>query len=269
MKTLFKTLIMLNLVLLTSCDLTYNQYDVDKKSGNNGSGQDVVDTPELNPEDPVSCELKDRLEPAVNAKLSILNAEYYRKTKYNRKITSYLDPEMSTIIRESFLVDQIDVEPRRYDEGVLHLEGESIIDPRNNDELNEYYSISYNGYIRGISESYSGTYQIGILSDDGVILNIGGENLISRINAQAPRFNCASETIEVTAGELLELELHYFQGPRTNVANTLMWRKINDPSELDTSACDHYKNDLNYLESTGWEVIPADVLAHEAKTTCD
>ena len=210
-----------------------------------------------------TCALSERLESKLAAKLVILNSNELVYKSARRHLTSYMDPNKTTVIKELFLVDQVDIAPREYDEGVLHLEHELIVDPRDNGELNEYYGIEYNGYINVKNISYEGEYQIGLLSDDGILLEINNQVIIDNQGAHSPRFNCSKNTFNVEVGTPLKLKLNYFQGPKVRVANTLVWRKIEAGQKRDYSLCKKKLSNLDKLEDKGWEIIPQDVLTRD------
>jgi hypothetical protein len=268
------------ILLLVSCDPSYNKYDVSKAAGDVTGGENqttpFVATPEITPEEPVvdppvveppkKCELTDRLEPSLDASLSILDNAFNLGRNNKNRLSYYLDPSKSTVVNDSFLVDQIDTPARSYLQGVPHLEHEMLIDPRTNNELNEYYSISYNGYIHTDSLSYQGTYQIALLSDDGVVLSIDGNKVINNPTDHAPTFNCAQDVITFEAGKPVSLKLDYYQGPRSLVANSLMWRKIDPSNVVSKTLCEKKMRSTSQLEANGWEVIPREVLFRDLKT---
>ena len=269
------------LLLFVACDPSYNKYDmsktVDQATGDESLTTPVVATPEITPEEepevevpkidpPKKCELVDRLEPSLEASLSILNDAFKLSRNQKNKLSYYLDSTKVTVVKESFLVDQIDTATRSYLRGVPHLEHEMLIDPRTNDELNEYYTISYNGYIHTESLSYEGTYQVALLSDDGVALSINGNKVVNNPNDHGPTFNCAADLITFEAGKPVSLKLDYYQGPRSLVASSLMWRKIDPSTAVDRSLCERKLSNSNQMRTKGWEVIPREVLFRDMKT---
>ncbi|MFT6632867.1 MAG: hypothetical protein ACJAS4_002835 [Bacteriovoracaceae bacterium] len=273
MKKLSRNILTLTAVLfLVSCDPSYNSYNVSDVTDSNDEttgDNPIVTTPEINPEEedvPKVCDaVIDRLEMNLEATLSILNDAFSKAYNQKNHLSFYMDQNNITPIRENFLVEQIDITPRYYNQGVPHLEHESIIDPRTEEELSEYYTISYNGYMHTESSTYEGTYQIGLLSDDGAILNLNGTNIIDKPYDHAPTFNCAADTVTFNSGAPVSLKLDYHQGPRTRVANTLMWRKV-DANGIDKSKCEKGQYSIDSLEDNGWEIIPADVLYRDIKT---
>lgn len=292
------------LTVLVSCDLTHNKYDVDKKKDkagilNTSSSEDSDDTKKTSKNEETSsdnknndttqgslsggekpgnsetCTLEARLQPGLQAKLKVLNAEFLDQPEYRDNISSYYDSayyDKSTVLIESFLVNQIDVAPRRYDIGVVSLEDKSILDPRfEGGELKENYGIIYNGYLKAPNENYQGLYQFGVLSDDGIVLNISpAGNLINYNSPQHSIFRCSNDKniIDVKVGTPLKFNMVYFQGPGTKVANTLLWRKLEQNSDFDNSLCNKTIIELEDFEGTGWEIVPAEALSHEASKTC-
>jgi hypothetical protein len=254
-------------ILSTSCELTYNRseeiLDEAAKSTSFGNNEkvEVRDT---------QCEdnLQARLAPEFKASLFALNIEYTRDRSSSYNINTYLDPNKRTRVKD-FLVDEIAVEPRRSREGVIHLENESVQDPRENfsneidDELSEYYAIEYRGYINAPNDSYTGRYQIGALSDDGVIVRLDGSSFLNDPQARAPHFHCEQKSIVVNENQAIPFSMDYFQGPRTYVANVLMWRRMSD--ENDFASCNRSRvNNSDGLRNDGWEVIPQDVITHDS-----
>lgn len=145
--------------------------------------------------------------------------------------------------------------------------------------LIEYFGLKYEAQITLGENDSEGKYELAVLSDDGSILNIKEPNAdgvlpvnwethINNDGDTPTRMKCASRVIDMKKGKKIPMELMYYQGPRTQIANMVIWRKASTAGQ--DSLCNRYGNDLffisansapakwNDLAARGWSVLKSD-----------
>lgn len=88
------------------------------------------------------------------------------------------------------------------------------------------YSIRWTGQIQA---NYTETYTFTTMSDDGIRLIVNGTTLINDWNAHSPKQDTA--TIALTAGQKYTIEVDYFQGSGTSVAQ-LYWSSAHTAKQI-------------------------------------
>jgi hypothetical protein len=99
--------------------------------------------------------------------------------------------------------------------------------------LIENFGIEFTGQIELTDADAAGYYEIGLIADDGVTLDIqngpGAESLKTVIagDHQTPtKFFCSDLLVRMEKGKSYPIRLRYFQGPRYHLALIMMWRKV-------------------------------------------
>lgn len=92
-------------------------------------------------------------------------------------------------------------------------------------EVQEYFGLNINFKL---NIKKAGEYKFRINSDDGSALYIDGVKLIDNDGRHSPRAKDAK--INMTTGAH-EMNIRYFQGPRTEIALELMWRAPGDTKD--------------------------------------
>jgi hypothetical protein len=158
-----------------------------------------------------------------------------------------------------------------------------VRDPSNGIPLTEFFFIHFQSSL-GVNAVDAGRYQLGVLSDDGIILKINEKGttaagdfttLINSESHHPARMACASQAITLEAGKQVGIDLDYFQGPRRHIALVMMWRRLEanqNVAQLDGMHCGEEGNNLFFygdgdsspqqawqdLLDRGWEPIPAE-----------
>lgn len=114
-----------------------------------------------------------------------------------------------------------------------------------------------------------GWYQFATISDDGSMLNYkpnpmdaNYSTLIANDGDHSTRMVCASQAIYIDDVSRIPMEFKYYQGPRTEIALTVAWRKVDSISPPADSRCGFTSNSawgpngsaLNDILARGWRI---------------
>lgn len=110
----------------------------------------------------------------------------------------------------SFYMDKFDVTARSWDLGFPKL-------PANLQYLRENYAVRCFSKLKVLT---AGSHMFQITSDDGMRLLLNGSSVISDDGLHSPRSASATTTLSVG---LYDMEIQWFQGPRTQIAAELKW----------------------------------------------
>lgn len=172
------------------------------------------------------------------------------------------------------------VPTRPFDRGFVTESGETITAADGFSTLYEWFGIHFESRLTLSGSMSPGRYQMAILSDDGAVMNVGpsGEQnlVIDNDGETSTRLRCATEAVELQAGQMLPFSIDYYQGPRYHIAMILLWRPWPaSPADVNDPLCDKWGNDFwfdstqvppqpqsnyNDLLSRGWQVVPAESL---------
>lgn len=157
-----------------------------------------------------------------------LKGKIYSVTKNASSLTSseqYLS--QGTDLGVEMYLSSVNVPERLFGEGFVAADGSALTD-NNGNRLVEYFALAFESSLKLTSSDSEGEYQLAILSDDGSTMRIddGKTVLIDNEGAHSTRMGCATKTVTLTRGSRIPFTLSYFQGPRSHIALTLMWRKL-------------------------------------------
>ena len=127
------------------------------------------------------------------------------------------------------------VPTRSFETGFNGADGSYVTD-NTGAKLTEWFALDLQGYYKlgndskGVAET-DGYYQFAVISDDGGVLQTkdSSGNWIDYLNNDgysSSRLGCDTKGIKLTAGQAWPIRIKYFQGPRTQIALTLMIRKL-------------------------------------------
>lgn len=171
--------------------------------------------------------------------------------------------------------DQLNVPTRKFDLGFQTLSG-AIIKNQNGNTLYEYFGMKLETELKLASGDAPGKYQIAILSDDGVLLEVDETGaydvLIDNDGVHSTRMGCATRSITLDGTHSIPMRLHYYQGPRYHISLVVLMREwTNDPSfDPNDPSCGKQGNNLYFdysqvpstpqkaylsLLSRGWKVL--------------
>ena len=132
------------------------------------------------------------------------------------------------------------VPTRSFTEGFPTQTGNAIVD-NNGNLLNEYFAFRLNTVAKldPVTDE-PGWYQFATLSDDGSMLNYKAssdgayQTLVANDGDHSTRMGCSTKAIYVADASRIPMQLKYYQGPRTEIAMVLIWRKV----DSETAALD-------------------------------
>lgn len=159
----------------------------------------------------------------------------------------------------SMYLNNINVPTRSFTEGFVNQNGQALTDTNNN-VLIEYFGLKLRFSLILPDEYEEGFYQLGIESDDGsIIQTLNAKNemvtLIDNDKTQSTTAKCATEAIYFDHTTRIPSELYYFQGPRTEIALRLAWKKVDN--ERPSSVCGSLGTLDGSAKSNFWTVIPS------------
>lgn len=169
--------------------------------------------------------------------------------------------------------DHVNVPTRPFDRGFKTRTDEVLLTPEGN-TLYEYFGVKLNGRFELDTTQTSGHYQFALLADDGAILNFNhtGElvELVNNDGTHPTKMACAANSLYLEKGRPYDFTLDYHQGPKYHISLVMMYRKVEDPTQIPTeSVCGKSGNSLffdstqtpptpsstyNDLLSRGWQV---------------
>ncbi|MBO9667477.1 MAG: hypothetical protein J7501_11780 [Bdellovibrio sp.] len=109
--------------------------------------------------------------------------------------------------------------------------------------LVEWFALRLNTILKLSSTDTAGYYQFALISDDGSKLYIANNRtaayatVIDNDNNHPTTMKCATTAIYMDANSRMPAKLEYFQGPRVNIALTLVYRKVASASPEVPSPC--------------------------------
>lgn len=179
---------------------------------------------------------------------------------------------------------QLAVSTRNFTDGFPTSGGGLILD-NNGAPLHEYFAFRLKTVLKlDPTLDQPGFYQFATLSDDGsmVLMKPNGSTnyssvIVSNDGDHATRMGCSSSAIYIDDTSRLPLMIKYYQGPRTAIALTLLWRKVPAMNSALDSACGKsgpeeffgpsWNDFTNYtfgkmVKDRGWKVIaPSNLIA--------
>ena len=203
---------------------------------------------------------------------------FYRDTGMPRyyKSTDYIEKTKAST--QTIFLSDINVPTRMFTEGFVTPSG-NILQSDAEERLIEYFALKATSHLSLTADDEEGDYELAMLSDDGSTLKINGELLINNDGDHPTRMGCASKITNLKKGDLLPLEMTYYQGPRYHISNILIWRKASQAG-LDSS-CGLSGNHLyfnpddkskpqkgfNDLLARGWKIVKPDNFIISSTTT--
>ena len=176
-------------------------------------------------------------------------------------------------VKDPLFLSQVNVPTRRFEQGFMLLDGTFLADSSGN-RLIEWFALKMKTLLKLSAADEAGLYELATISDDGSRLFLGPENqereLINNDGAHSAKMKCATEAVELTRESKIPMTYFYNQGPRTEIANVLIWRKkvgnslevtphrlcgVSDGSKYwnpqNSAAGEHW----NALVQDGWKIL--------------
>lgn len=190
-------------------------------------------------------------------------------------IADYYSPHQKGIVTASqdFYFSQVFVPTRPFSSGFEDGNG-GFINDQQGQMLTEYFSLEYNSILHLTSSDFAGYYRFSIISDDGATLEakINGQwqTLVDNDGTHAAKMGCMSGTIYMDGQTQLPIRLRYYQGPRYEIADVLMWQfegsRSMPPADQECGDVTSFFNETTSqpqqsykdLLSRGWAPVSAD-----------
>jgi hypothetical protein len=193
---------------------------------------------------------------------------FYRKTGQARfyNVMDYINQGAAS---EQFLFySSVNIPTRLFSKGFPTETGGKVKTDAGAD-LVEYFALQFKSNLRlDPAIDQEGVYQLAILSDDGAILNQlntdGTKSILINSDGDHPtRTGCAVKTLDLKYGDSIPIELNYYQGPRTEIAAVMMWRKVASISVANDTSCgmQGQRTFFDYLNESKPQVAYTDLLA--------
>lgn len=152
---------------------------------------------------------------SVDEKNSILATEYFNDS----------NPAFVKAPETLFLSD-VNVPTRNFETGFVNSSG-SFLKDNDGYKLIEYFGLRMESLLKLGPNDLEGWYDIASVSDDGTVVQIkeNGQwvTLISNDGAHSTRMGCTDRKIKLTKESRIPIRIFYNQGPRTQIANVLIW----------------------------------------------
>lgn len=127
-----------------------------------------------------------------------------------------------------------------FTDGFTTTGGQKLLD-QNGNVLIEYFALDMKSQLTLSDSDPEGNYELAILSDDGSIVNVdqgNGQKLTINNDGEHPtRMGCATQVLSMKHGQTYPIEIQYYQGPRYEIALTMMWRHVSGNSVPAESLC--------------------------------
>lgn len=138
-------------------------------------------------------------------------------------------------------LSQVFVPTRSFSAGFLGDEQVAIKDD-SGAKLIEYFALDLTTVLKLKMGDANGRYQFALLSDDGAVLetqdSMGRWNLyLDNDGDHSTRLGCDTTGLVFDANSRIPMRIKYYQGPRTEIAMTLLWRYRTSADKLDDVDC--------------------------------
>lgn len=177
-------------------------------------------------------------------------------------------------------LSQVNVPTRKFDQGFMLSDG-SFLSDTNNNKLIEWFALRMKSVLKLSDTDAEGLYEIATISDDGSRLFLGQPagadgivppevEIVNNDGAHSTRMKCASQPINMSRTSKLPMTYYYNQGPRTEIANVMVWRKVDAASAEKYVNCDKVDSNKwwrssdsspaeywNAVAADGWKIVDA------------
>ncbi len=170
-------------------------------------------------------------------------------------------------------LSQVNVPTRRFDQGFMLSDG-SFLSDTNNNRLIEWFALRMKSVLKLSPDDQEGLYEIATISDDGSRLFLAAAvgaaevEIVNNDGAHSTRMKCADQPINMTRTSKMPMTYYYNQGPRTEIANVMVWRKVNAASSTKYNYCDRVDSNKwwrssdsapaeywNAVQADGWKIL--------------
>lgn len=172
-----------------------------------------------------------------------------------------------------------------FDSGFMKSDGTYLTD-NNKNKLMEWFALHYKTVITLPPNYPPGDYEFALISDDGSRLSVMINNQVTEIinndGFHSTKVGCSNQKLNLNSSSRIPMEIKYFQGPRYDIANVLVWRRIDGPAGTDPLCGFMHRTEIfdyengsapvrfNEMLSRGWRIVPPEAfkLAGGDKNPC-
>ena len=129
-------------------------------------------------------------------------------------------------------MSNLNIPTRKFDKGFPRENGTMVMNGMGQ-TLIENFGIEFTGSLELMANDEEGYYEIGLIADDGVSLDLNKgplpeemKNVIDADHTTPTKFSCSKLLVRMEKGKAMPLRLRYFQGPRYHIALIMTWRKV-------------------------------------------
>jgi hypothetical protein len=138
-----------------------------------------------------------------------------------------------TLVNALINLKQLFVSTRSFTAGFPTSMGGLILDNAGN-TLHEYFAFRMETVLKlDVAADLPGFYQFAVLSDDGSMLltkasgsNMYNQAIVSNDGDHSTRMGCSASATYLDDTSRIPLQVKYYQGPATEIALTVMWRRV-------------------------------------------
>jgi len=186
----------------------------------------------------------------LRAHLWYLNSQ--QRSNPPQAVADYIS--MGTKANVLIYLSQLFIPTRPWTSGFITTDG-TVLRDNQNQILNEYFALEIDTILKLGPNDPAGLYQLSILSDDGSVVetranaNSPWQVLINNDGNHPTRLGCHLSGINLNANSRVPLRIRYYQGPRTHIALSLLWRLVPAGQESQPPAeanCGRTGNDLYF-----------------------
>lgn len=142
-------------------------------------------------------------------------------------------------------MSQLFVPTRTFSRGFPTTDGDLVKKKASDGGANlvEYFAVRLNSIMKLKSTDTAGYYQFALISDDGSKLYMADSKgaaksvIVDNDNNHSTYMKCSSTAVYMDANSRKPAQLDYFQGPKTAIALTLVYRKVSSATPPTSSPC--------------------------------
>lgn len=159
----------------------------------------------------------------------------------------FIDNPIFIKVPEAVYLSDVNVPTRIFTSG-FSTSANSLIKDKQGNVLIEYFALKMDTILKLGPNDLEGYYELSTLSDDGTLLqmyeNDKWVDLINNDGAHSTKMGCMNQRVLLTKQSRIPLRLYYNQGPRTQIANVMVWnyrgaQAVGDPTDLASDAAIH------------------------------
>lgn len=152
----------------------------------------------------------------------------------------YFESRSSDFITAPAIIYLPDVNvPTRHFENGFSTSRSTLIKDNQGQVLIEYFALKMESILQLGPNDPEGYYELATISDDGTVLQILENNkwvdVIQNDGPHSAQMSCMNRALHFTRNTKLPIRLYYNQGPRTEIANVLIWNFLGSSSHGSSS----------------------------------